>query len=256
MSAEHVHQSVWRQVVAALPQGHKLPAADWERRHRGMLFILCAHAASIFLYVLIRQADPLHAVVEGGVVAIAAMLATWPRAGRRFRAIAACVGLLTSSGILVHLSGGLIEMHFHFFVMVPLMALYQDWVPFLAAIAFVVLHHGTVGVLDPGGVYNHVAAWNSPWTWAAIHGVFVLGTSVVSCVTWRLNELASREAASSSQRFHDLVQSLDAFVWEADPTMEHFTFASRQAQQVFGVARRPLAQRARSVEAPHPSGGS
>ena len=200
-----------------------------------MLFVLCAHAASIFLYVLIREADPLHAVVEGGVVAISAMLASWPRAGRRFRAISACVGLLTSSGILVHLSGGLIEMHFHFFVMVPLMALYQDWVPFLAAIAFVVLHHGTVGVLDPNGVYNHAAAWESPWTWAAIHGVFVLGTSVVSCVTWRLNELASREAASSSQRFLDLVQSLDAVVWEADPTMERFTFVSRQAAQVFGV---------------------
>jgi signal transduction histidine kinase/CheY-like chemotaxis protein len=225
----------WSSVAAALPQGNRLPARDWERRHRGLLFILCAHATGIFLYVLTRQGDLLHAVVEGGVVAIAAMLASWPRAGRRFRAVSACIGLVTSSAILVHLSGGYIEMHFHFFVMVPLMALYQDWVPFLAAIAYVVLHHGTVGVLDPGQVYNHAAAWESPWTWAAIHGVFVLGTSVVSCVTWRMNELASGEAAASAQRFHDLVQQLDAVVWEADPSMERFTFVSRQAEHVFGV---------------------
>src|SRR5438552_3752484 len=228
MSVSSTAHPWWRPIVASLPQGHRLPARDWERRHRGMLFILCAHAAGIFLYVLFAWGDLLHAVVEGGVIAVAAMLASWPRAGRRFRAIAACVGLLSSSAILVHLSGGYIEMHFHFFVMVPLLALYQDWVPFLAAITYVVLHHGTVGVLDPGQVYNHAAAWESPWTWAAIHGVFVLGTSVVSCVTWRLNELASSDAAASAQRFHDLVQQLDAVVWEADPSMGRFTFVSRQ----------------------------
>src|SRR5581483_1571544 len=165
-----------------------------------------------------------------------AMLASWPRTGRRFRAVSACVGLLTSSAILVHLSGGYIEMHFHFFVMVPLMALYQDWVPFLAAIAYVVIHHGTVGVLDPDQVYNHPAAWASPWRWAAIHGVFVLGTSVVSCITWRLNEIAADEAAASSQRFQDVVQTIDAVVWEADPAMDQFTFVSRQAEPVFGLS--------------------
>jgi PAS domain S-box-containing protein len=235
MSLESLVHPWARAIVAALPQGHRLPTDDWERRHRGMLFILCAHAAGIFLYVLLRDGDLLHAVVEGGVVAAAALLASWPRGGRRFRAVSASVGLLTSSGILVHLSGGYIEMHFHFFVMVPLMALYQDWVPFLAAIMYVVLHHGTVGVLDPGQVYNHPAAWAAPWKWAAIHGVFVLGTSVVSCVTWRFNELASGEAAASAQRFQDLVQTLDAVVWEADPTMERFTFVSRQAEQLLGV---------------------
>src|ERR1051325_1308864 len=236
MSIAQISHPWWRPIVAALPQGHRLPARDWERRHRGMLFILCAHAAGIFLYVLLSWGDLLHAVVEGGVSAVAAMLASWPRAGRRFRAIAACVGVVRSSAILVHLSGGYIEMHFHFFVMVPLLALYQDWVPFLAAITYVVLHHGTVGVLDPGQVYNHAAAWNAPWTWAAIHGVFVLGTSIVSCVTWRLNELASTEAAASAQRFHDLVHQLDAVVWEADPSMGRFTFVSRQAEHIFGVS--------------------
>jgi signal transduction histidine kinase len=133
-------------------------------------------------------------------------------------------------------------MHFHFFVMVPLMALYQDWVPFLAAIAYVVLHHGTVGVLDASQVYNHPAAWASPWRWAAIHGVFVLGASVVSCIAWRLNELAAADAAASAQRFQNLVQNLDAVVWEADPDMERFTFMSRQAEPVLGIPAARWAQ--------------
>jgi len=235
-------RDLWHQVAAALPRGHELPQRDWERRHRGMLFVLWAHAAGIFLYSLLRERDLLHAVVEGGVVSIAGLVASWPRASRRFQAISVCVGLLTSSAVLVHLSGGYIEMHFHFFVMVPLMALYQDWVPFLAAIAYVVLHHGTMGVLAPSQVYNHPAAWASPWRWAAIHGVFVLGTSVVSCIAWRLNELAAAEAAASAQRFQNLVQNLDAVVWEADPDMERFTFMSRQAEPVLGIPSARWAQ--------------
>jgi two-component system cell cycle sensor histidine kinase/response regulator CckA len=205
-----------------------------------MLVVLWAHAIAIFLYVLWRQGDLPHALFEGGVIAIAGLAASWPGAGRRFPAVCVCFGLLTASAILVHLSGGYIEMHFHFFVMVPLMALYQDWVPFLTAIAYVVLHHGTVGVLDPAQVYNHPSAWASPWVWAAIHGTFVLGASVVSCITWRLNELAAADAAAAAQRFGNVVENLDAVVWEADARMQRFTFMSRQAERVFAVKRHRL----------------
>jgi diguanylate cyclase (GGDEF)-like protein len=60
--------------------------------------------------------------------------------------------------------------------------------PFLAAIGFVVLHHGTVGVLDPEAVYNHPSAWAHPWRWALLHGGFILAMSVASVAAWRLNE--------------------------------------------------------------------
>ena len=233
MSASRLIGHVWTQIAAALPRGRELPQRDWDRRNRGMLVVLWAHAVSIFLFVLVRDRDLVHALVEGGVIALAGLAASWPGAARRFRAVCVCVGLLSASGILVHLSGGYIEMHFHFFVMVPLMALYEDWVPFLTAIAYVVLHHGTIGVLDAAQVYNHPAAWASPWKWAAIHGVFVLGASVVSCINWRINELAAADAASSAERFRNVVQNLDAVVWEADPSMKRFSFMSEQAERVF-----------------------
>jgi hypothetical protein len=50
-------------------------------------------------------------------------------------------------------------MHFHFFVMVIVIALYQRWAPLLVAVAYVVLEHGTVGVVDPFSVYNHPEAY-------------------------------------------------------------------------------------------------
>src|SRR5438477_7193124 len=44
------------------------------------------------------------------------------------------LGLVTASALLVHLAGGVMELHFHFFVMVALITLYEDWLPFLLAI--------------------------------------------------------------------------------------------------------------------------
>jgi hypothetical protein len=58
---------------------------------------------------------------------VAAWLAGWERLSRRLRAGLATFGLLTASAVLVHLSGGLIEFHFHFFVMLFVITFYQDW---------------------------------------------------------------------------------------------------------------------------------
>src|SRR6266568_470443 len=92
------------------------------------------------------------------VVAFFAALASWPRASRTFQATCVGFGLMSASGILVHLSGGYIEAHFHFFVMLAFLALCQDWIPYLLSVAFVAVHHGVVGVLWPKEVYNHEAA--------------------------------------------------------------------------------------------------
>jgi serine phosphatase RsbU (regulator of sigma subunit)/anti-sigma regulatory factor (Ser/Thr protein kinase) len=146
------------------------------------------HALAVPLYALLRSLPARHIVLESIALPIAALAASYPRLPRRVRTLVAAAGLLTASGLLVHLSGGLIEMHFHFFVMVVVVSLYQDWIPFIAAIGYVLLHHGVVGVLDPRSVYNHPAAINNPWKWALIHALFIAGISATSLVAWRLNE--------------------------------------------------------------------
>src|SRR5581483_2749835 len=78
-----------------------------------------------------------------------ALLASLTRWGRRLRAGFATLGLLTASAVLVHLSGGYVEFHFHFFITVALIALYEDWTAFLLAISYVVLEHGVLGASPP-----------------------------------------------------------------------------------------------------------
>jgi PAS domain S-box-containing protein len=132
----------------------------------------------------------LHTVAEGMVVAACALLASRKEASRTLRASLVGLGLISSSAILVHLSGGYIELHFHFFVMLAFLALYQDWVPYGLAVLYVAVHHGVVGVLWPREVYNHPAAIGAPWTWAGIHAFFVLWSCVGSIIAWRFNEAA------------------------------------------------------------------
>ena len=100
-----------------------------------------------------------------------AAMATLERSRRRLSTVVATLGLFTSSAVLVHLSGGVIEMHFHYFVMVGVVTLYQDWRPFLTAIGYVVVQHGLAGALTPASVYDHQAATDQPWRWAGVHGL-------------------------------------------------------------------------------------
>jgi len=186
-----------------LPHGGSLPEEVWRCRHRAILFLLWGHVLGLPAFALIRGFSPVRALVEGGALVIFAVLASQPAGGRKFRSAMAALGLLTSSAVLVHLSGGTIEMHFHFFVVVGVLTLYEDWLPFLLAIGYVVVHHGLIGAISPETVFNHPAARAHPWTWAAIHGGFIMAAAAAYVVSWRLTEQARARLAESSRRLDE-----------------------------------------------------
>jgi diguanylate cyclase (GGDEF)-like protein len=186
-----------RRLRQALPSGGSLPKEVWFRRHHGIVALLWLQSIGIAIFGVVRGAEIAHSIAEAMIVAVAAAGASWSSRSRLFRSSVATLGLVTTSAILVHLSGGSIEMHFHFFVMVGVITLYQDWVPFLLALSYVVAHHGVMGVIEPSSVYNHPAAWNSPWRWALIHGVFILGASAAHLTAWRLNERGFQDSLTS-----------------------------------------------------------
>jgi GAF domain-containing protein len=184
-----------------------LPEDVWSHRHRLLLALTWLHALiiaflgpvigyswEISFKALFKDGTVLHTAWEGFIVALLAVLASC-KINRRLKSVLVACALMTSSAIFVHLSGGYIELHFHFFVMIIFLAFYQDWIPFIAGILYVAVHHGVVGVLWPEDVYNHEAAINAPWTWAAIHAFFVLCASVGSVITWRYNAMAYTETA-------------------------------------------------------------
>jgi diguanylate cyclase (GGDEF)-like protein/PAS domain S-box-containing protein len=177
-----------RKVQDVLPAGSVLPDEVWEARHRWIGGLLWAHAPAVFVFALARGHRVGDAALQGLIVTVFAVMPHLLRPHRRAITVMTSVGLLTCSALLVRLSSGAIEMHFHYFVMVGIITLYQDWWPFLIAIGYVVLQHGLAGAIDPAAVYNHESAVEHPWRWASIHGLFILGMSSAGVASWRLNE--------------------------------------------------------------------
>jgi signal transduction histidine kinase len=190
----------------ALPQGYSLEGEEWQRRHRGIVWLLWLHAVGVPGFGLLTGSHALLGLVGGVTLAGIAVLAMNQGMSTRLRSALATVGLILASSLLVHFSGGFIESHFHFFVMMAVIVLYQDWMPFLLALLSVVVDHGVIGTLAPTLVYNHAGAQHDPWTWAFIHGGFILSECTALLVYWRVNEtvqvnlLREKEKAEAASR--------------------------------------------------------
>lgn len=194
-----------RDLRAWLPRGDGLDGEAWRRRHHGVCVVLWLHVAGLALIGLARGQSPLHALADAAIVAWFAVGASVERLGPLLRSAVATAGLMASSAVLVHIFGGLIEVHFHFFVMVAIAALYQAWTPFLVALAFVFLHHGVAGSLAPHAVYNHPSAERHPILWGLVHAGFIFAESVACLVYWRASEETvrhEREARLAAQQAH------------------------------------------------------
>jgi len=177
-------------VMAFLPSGGDLPYADFLRRHRPIVYLIWVQAAATLMFGLLRQVNPLAAVLECLLIAALGGVAMIEVLAPRFRAAIATLALITTSAVIVQFSGGYIEAHFHFFVMLAVISLYQDWVPFLLAILYVAVDHGVIGTLFPHATYNNPDAVAHPWHWALIHAAFVLGEAVALLAGWKVIEAA------------------------------------------------------------------
>ncbi len=183
-----------------LPRGRTLPDEEFRRRHRALLAFLWLHVPVVLSIAVAARLSLGHAALEVGVVALAAAAATLAGDRRKLAASLVSLGLLTCSAILIHLGDGVIELHFHFFVVVVALTLYEEWLPFLLAAAYVALHHGVLGTLEPDTVYNHPDAIEHPVRWALVHAGFIAAAGVAAVAAWRLNEDVRDELASAVRR--------------------------------------------------------
>ncbi len=151
-----------------------------------MTRLLWATAAAIAVYSALEGYALWHTGLDAAAVVVAALVAGRPELGRRTRSLACSFGLLTAAAMGVHVSGGITEAHFSFFVVVVLLTLYEDWTVFALAVVYTLLHHGILGTFAPDEVFAGHAG--SPWGWAAIHAIFVAAGGAAGVVAWRLNE--------------------------------------------------------------------
>lgn len=203
----------WLRAIGSLvPRGSKLPEPAWVFRHRMILAFALVSSLAISVFALSQGTDPGHALLEGAAPALLSVLALKVPCGRRLRASLTAVALMIAAAMVVHTSG-IIEAHFLFFIMVPIVALYEDWTPLAVAAAVVFAHHWILGLLAPHYLYNHSAALQDPLLWAIIHSALFLGICATSILHWTIHERARAEEEVllerlASQALHDPLTGL------------------------------------------------
>ena len=173
-----------------LPSGRSLAEREASLRHHIVCVVLAAHVPLLVGIALVTGRGAAHATLAAALPTALLALALGPWS-RRQRALAASVGLVTCSTLLVDLAHGSSVLHFHVFVVVALVALYQDWVVLATAVATVASSHLLLGLLAAGDPGRH------PDTVAAALGrtAFVLAQAAVLAVFWRSGERARQEEA-------------------------------------------------------------
>ncbi|MDX2252278.1 MAG: PAS domain S-box protein, partial [Nitrospira sp.] len=223
-------------LFAMLPQGESLDLPAWDRLHRGVLLLLGVHAAGIPWFGLWMGHSLVHSAMAGMVLLVfcgGALATFW---SRRIRSVFATLGLMMASALLVHLSGGYVEAHFHFFVMLAVVAPYRDWVPFAMALLFIVIDHGVVGTLAPALTYNHPSGQHHPWIWAFLHGAPIFAESAAVLFYWQTVERAERQTKEREATLRELIDATPDALVVVDRD-DRVVRVNRQAETVFGYQR-------------------
>jgi len=218
-----------------VPTGSTLPDDAWLHRHHAMIGLLMAEAVGLAVFSVAEGNALLHSIGHAAGLVLVGLAAIVLEQRRRVASVLVSFGLVTACALLVHIWSGAIEGHFLFFVTIVVLALYEDWVPFLVAAAYVVVHHGIAGAIDPAAVYNHPDAIAHPWKWAAIHGGFVVAAGLASVAAWRLNETLRAQEQESLRRARESEERFRAAFEDAPIGMVLFTLAPLRDAEVVQV---------------------
>ena len=138
------------------------------------------------------------ALFLGGLITFYPVLLALLRPGMASTRYTIAISQMLMSGLLIHLSGGRIETHFHVFGSLAFLAFYRDWRVFIPATVVVALDHFVRGVYWPQSVFGVLAA--SHWRWIE-HAAWVIFEDVFliwSCV------LGTREMKDSAEKQAEL----------------------------------------------------
>ncbi|MEQ8787025.1 MAG: ATP-binding protein [Pirellulaceae bacterium] len=209
----------------------------------------------------------LTAILLGGVITSFPVLLAYFHPGATLTRHVIAVAQALTSALLIHLTGGRIETHFHVFGSLAFLAFYRDWRVLVTASVVVAADHLLRGVFWPQSVYGildsgvmraieHAAwvvfedailivyctrgqaeMWEIARRQAQLNAAYDDVERQVAEKTHELTEQATR-LAENEERMRLLVEGTEIIVWDFDPARNQFTYVSPQAER-FGY---PLAQ--------------
>ncbi len=166
------------------------------------------------------------AIFLGGAVTSLPLFLTLTRPAEAFTRYTVAVSQMLMSALLIHLTGGRIETHFHIFVSLAFLALYRDWRVLIPATIVVAVDHAARGLYFPQSAFGVLTV--SPWRWLE-HTLWALFEDIVlvkSCLrsVREMWEIARRQASIEA-----IGEGLEHKVRERTAELEHAKSAAEAA---------------------------
>jgi two-component system chemotaxis sensor kinase CheA len=199
-----------------------LPAeiSDFERQYLkrmnriALVFFFC-HVPVFMGIALIAGTSVLQAAILTPLALVGPALAYKMLTNPRHLSVVFGFTAMCMGGLLVHFGQGSmqIEMHFYFFVLIALLAVFANPLAIITAAVTVALHHLVLFFVLPRSVFNYDAS-----IWAvAVHAAFVVLESVAACFVARsffdnvigLEKIVKRRTEQLSERQRDMRLVLD-----------------------------------------------
>ncbi len=234
--------------TSRLPRTVPLGEDAFRARHRVISVVLAGHLPALAAIGVVRDVGG--ALLWGQLAAMALLLlAGQLLSGQAARAAAVSLGLMVGADVLVHVGGGLTDLHIWFYVLLAVVALYQNWTPFLLAVAFVAVHHAVMSLWMPMSVFSTHQAQHAPLLFAGLHAVFLLAEAVFLAYGWKFAEEAERARAAEQARAEE--QQAAQVRAETALTAERATAAEAEADRLRAREQRAagLAVRLAGLEA-------
>jgi two-component system, sensor histidine kinase and response regulator len=142
------------------------------------------------------------AVIVGGIICLFPAMLGLLRPGRTSTRFTIATAQMLMGALLIHLTGGRIETHFHVFGSLAFLSFYRDWRLLIPATLVVAVDHLLRGIFWPQSVYGVLVA--SEWRWLE-HAAWVVFEDSILVVACRrgiaeMRETAARTAALEQTR--------------------------------------------------------
>ncbi len=130
-----------------------------------------------------------YALVLGGTITALPVFLAFKFPGRISTRYVITSAQMCFSILLIHLTGGRIESHFHVFASLAFIAFYREWLLLVPAMLIVCVDHAVRGVFWPESIYGVSSA--SPWrsvehvAWVVFEGIFLMGSCIQSAKEMR-----------------------------------------------------------------------
>ncbi|HEY2953477.1 MAG TPA: response regulator, partial [Verrucomicrobiae bacterium] len=179
------------------------------------------------------------ALVFGGAISSLPILLAWLQPGQVLTRHVIAVAQMLTSALLIHLTGGRIETHFHVFGSLAFLAFYRDWRVLVSATVVVAADHFIRGLYWPQSVFGVLTA--SSWRWIEHAGWVIFEDSFLFLsIRQSLQEMWS--GAERQTRLETVNEAIEVKVTERTDELRQEITERKRAEQALWESEQLYAQ--------------